>query len=293
MENLQNITSNLDIFNRVRKVPKEAQKKITGGRMNGFTDINPMWRIQTLTELFGPVGIGWKYEIITPVDSRFQVAANGEVACFLDIHLYYKIGKDSEGNTIWSAPIFGTGGSMFITNEAKGPRTSDEATKCALTDAISVCCKALGIGADVYWAMGANTPTATTGGTKQQSTTQTGNKAQSQQKPQTQQAATQTQDQTKPDTKYQKASVPSVGDDELPDPGPKKPATTTTPTPANDIERAKLNIADVGQWNGKTLGEVATSNVEDLKAIAAQTQNPQIKKDCVTVYNSLVPKKTA
>ena len=45
--------SNLDLYNKVRTVPPEAQKKITGGRLNGMTDINPMWRIKALTEQFG------------------------------------------------------------------------------------------------------------------------------------------------------------------------------------------------------------------------------------------------
>ena len=40
---------------------------------------------------------------------------------------------------------------MFVANETKGLYTSDEAYKMALTDALSVACKALGMGADVYW----------------------------------------------------------------------------------------------------------------------------------------------
>jgi hypothetical protein len=32
----------------VRVVPNEAKKEIKGGRLSGFTDINPMWRIKTL-----------------------------------------------------------------------------------------------------------------------------------------------------------------------------------------------------------------------------------------------------
>ena len=51
----------------------------------------------------------------------------------------------------WSKPIVGVGGSMFIAKEKSGPYTSDEAYKMALTDAISVSCKALGIAADIYW----------------------------------------------------------------------------------------------------------------------------------------------
>lgn len=133
---------NLDIYNAVREVPKEAQKNIQAGRLKGMTDINPMWRIKTLTKQFGVCGIGWFYTI---TDKRLEQGGNNEVAAFIDIELSVKV--DGE----WSKPIPGTGGSMFIASEKKGLHTSDEAFKMALTDALSVACKALGVGADVYW----------------------------------------------------------------------------------------------------------------------------------------------
>lgn len=50
---------NLELYNKVRNVPQEAKKEIKGGRLKGMTDINPMWRIKTLTEQFGICGMGW------------------------------------------------------------------------------------------------------------------------------------------------------------------------------------------------------------------------------------------
>lgn len=132
----------LELYNRVREVPQEAQKAIWAGRLKGMTDINPMWRIKTLTAEFGPCGIGWKPEI---VDKRIVEGANGESAAIMDINLYIKV------DGAWSDPIPGTGGSMFVTSERSGLHTSDEAFKMAYTDAISVCCKLLGFGADIYW----------------------------------------------------------------------------------------------------------------------------------------------
>jgi hypothetical protein len=133
---------NLDIYNIVKSVPEEAKKKISGGRLNGKTDINPMWRIKTLTELFGACGIGWRYEI---TKQWLEKAESGEVAAFVNINLYVKTAGE------WSEAIPGTGGSMFIAKEKNGMYTSDECYKMALTDAISVSCKALGVAADVYW----------------------------------------------------------------------------------------------------------------------------------------------
>ena len=133
---------NMKIYDKVREVPKEAQKKINGGRMNGKTDINPMWRIRALTENFGPCGIGWYYDI---TNKWLEPGSDGEVAAFVEIALYIK--EDGE----WSKPIIGIGGNSFVTKERSGFYTSDECYKMALTDAISVACKALGFGADIYW----------------------------------------------------------------------------------------------------------------------------------------------
>lgn len=143
--------NNLDIYNKVRVVPKEAQKIIGAGRIKGMTDINPMWRIQTLTEQFGMAGIGWKYVI---TDKQIIDGADGTKCAFVDIDLFVKV------NGEWSDAIQGTGGSSYISSESKGFYTSDECFKMALTDALSVACKALGIGADVYWAGGRTKYTA-------------------------------------------------------------------------------------------------------------------------------------
>ena len=141
----------MELYNAVRAVPQTAIKPIRGGRLSGMSDINPMWRIQTLTEQFGMCGFGWKYEI---TDRKIVDGANEEKACFVSINLYVKVGAE------WSAAIPGIGGSAFVAKEKGGLYTSDEAEKMALTDAISVACKALGFGADIYWANGRTKYTA-------------------------------------------------------------------------------------------------------------------------------------
>ena len=132
---------NLDLYNKVREVPQEAQKTIGAGRLKGMTDINPMWRIKSLTEQFGACGIGWYTEV---TKQWIEDCGNEKVAC-VNINLYIKV--DGE----WSKPIFGTGGSKLSTSERSGVYVSDECFKMAYTDAISVACKSLGMGADVYW----------------------------------------------------------------------------------------------------------------------------------------------
>ena len=133
--------SNMSIYDKLKVTPDNAKKTIKGGRISGFTDINPMYRIMRLTEMFGPCGIGWYYT----VDRKWTEQAGEEILCFVDISLYIKV--DGE----WSKPIAGTGGNTLLAKETKGLRSSDECYKMATTDAISVACKQLGVGADVYW----------------------------------------------------------------------------------------------------------------------------------------------
>ena len=133
---------NLDLYEKVRKVPQEAQKIIEAGRLKGKTDINPMWRIKKLTEEFGPCGFGW----YAPITERWiEDGANGERTANIRINLFVKL------NGEWSEPIEGIGGSVLIAKEKAGFYTDDDCFKKAYTDAISVACKALGFGGDIYW----------------------------------------------------------------------------------------------------------------------------------------------
>ena len=135
------MNDNLALYNALRTVPQTAQKEIQAGKLKGFTDINPMWRIKALTEQFGPCGVGWKAEII----KQWLEAHDGVVCAFCNIALFIKWGGE------WSDAIPGTGGSQFVAQTRNGPQVSDECWKMAFTDAISVAAKMLGVGADVYW----------------------------------------------------------------------------------------------------------------------------------------------
>ena len=138
---------NLAIYTAYSDPPDTALKTIQAGKLKGFTDVNPMWRIKALTELFGPCGFGW-YTKTTK--QWLEEGKDGRVAAFCNVELYV---YDAAAGR-WSMPIEGTGGSMLV-NQFKGnPETSDEAYKMAYTDALSVACKNLGIAAHVYWQQG-------------------------------------------------------------------------------------------------------------------------------------------
>lgn len=253
---------NLRYYNATRKVPKEAIKPIMGGRLNGKSNINPMWRIEKLTELFGPVGEGWRYEILTPLSERFVAGANNEVAVMMDVALYYRM-----PNGEWSEPIVGTGGNMYIVNEKNGLRTDDDGIKKALTDALSVCCKAIGIGADVYWAEGQATDNTS--------------------KPQTSKSKAQTQPQP------QSTEKPPV-DDDLPEPKPAKEKAPSVPS-EDEIEKAKKIVVPDGieGFSGKTIDEIFNENPENLKAVYKATTDKPLRDACLAVYNGWANSKKA
>ena len=130
------------LYEQSRVCPENAQRQIQAGKLKGKTDINPMWRLKKLTELFGPCGSGWKIENVafwtTP-------GASGEVVGWCSLELRYATENG------WSDPLFGIGGSMLVDTQKGSLTTNDDAYKMAYTDAISVACKSLGMAADVYW----------------------------------------------------------------------------------------------------------------------------------------------
>lgn len=132
----------MKIYEKFRSVPKEACKEIGAGKLKGFTDINPMWRIKMLTETFGPCGFGWYIQS----EEHWTETLGNEIVAFCKVALVVKHPESGE----WSAPIIGIGGSK-LAGKGKGEGIDDEAHKMAYTDAISVSCKNLGMAADIYY----------------------------------------------------------------------------------------------------------------------------------------------
>jgi len=130
--------NNMDVWDKVKQPPEWALRQITAGRLKGKSDINPQWRYQVMTEQFGMCGYGWSYTIERLWTEKCD---DGQAFAFAQINLWVK-GADK--------PIPGIGGSMLIIKESSGLHASDEGYKMAVTDALSVAMKMLGIAADVY-----------------------------------------------------------------------------------------------------------------------------------------------
>jgi hypothetical protein len=131
---------NKRIWSKVSNPPATALKQIGGGRLKGMTDINPQWRLEAMTELFGPIGQDWGYTI----DKLWREdGAHDEVFAFALVSVWYIEESKSES-------IQGVGGSKLVTKEKDGLFSSDEGYKMAVTDALSVALKALGVGSAIY-----------------------------------------------------------------------------------------------------------------------------------------------
>jgi hypothetical protein len=140
------VNPNMRFYDQLRTPPATALKAITGGRLKGMTDINPQWRLEAMTSVFGPVGVGWKFEI---VKLWTEPGPNGQVFCFAQVNVFFEYEKDR-----WSDPVPGLGGDMMIEEEGfddkKHLHANDECYKMAITDALGTAMKVIGVAAEVY-----------------------------------------------------------------------------------------------------------------------------------------------
>ena len=130
-------------FKLMARPPQEALNTISFGKLKGKSDINPQWRIEALTEIFGLCGVGWYYEILAVDYQDLPETKERMVYITIAIHVMQEDGK-------WSAPVIGIGGDFTIITDKNGTHGNDEAFQMALTDALGKAAKCLGIANDIY-----------------------------------------------------------------------------------------------------------------------------------------------
>jgi hypothetical protein len=137
----------------------EALKGFT--RSGGFsgTDINPTWRMERMTEVFGPVGWGWGYQVVRRWTETFKTVKKGEIPIvFTTVRCWYvPTGeqpywpKNEDGisdrrnppiNALWTGE---QDGGTEVTD-----RGTDEVYKQAITDGFGKTCAQVGLGAAIY-----------------------------------------------------------------------------------------------------------------------------------------------
>ena len=129
----------LALWNALKRTDPKATKPFQ--RAGGFrgTQIDPTWRMQMMTEMFGPVGKGWGYEQL-----EWTIA---ERMIFICARVWY---RDPEtGEQCWTGPQWG-GTEMIRKNRDGSERPDDECFKMSMTDAVGKCLVQIGLGADIY-----------------------------------------------------------------------------------------------------------------------------------------------
>ncbi len=144
----------LELWEKVEKTDPEHTKAFTkGGGFKG-TAIKPIYLIKKATELWGPAGYKWGWEIVSERvdDGAPLLNASGErVGCeklhSVLIDLYYPTDDKNRSGQVKSY------GHTILCGQRSGGQffTDDEAPKKSLTDAIGKALHYLGFSADVYF----------------------------------------------------------------------------------------------------------------------------------------------
>lgn len=142
-------SDNLALWNAVRTPDAERVKGFS--RPGGFsgTAINATYLFKRATEMFGPAGIGWGYEIEDEklvAGHPLTTGPHGEVLAqvhVLRVRFWYQYqGKRGE--------IVTFGQTTMVGKTKNGLFTDEEAPKKSLTDALSKALSMLGFAADVH-----------------------------------------------------------------------------------------------------------------------------------------------
>lgn len=161
-------TDNLSIWKQVQRTDPRFTKPLEGVGYTG-TSINSNYMIMRATEIFGPIGEGWSYEVLEekfldgkpltePVlENNKQVAlrylrnADGALFCeqnhSIKIKFWYmtKSGKKAEFESYGATP--------YRYQTQYGMKVDGEVLKKSLTDAIKKALSMLGFSSDVYMGM--------------------------------------------------------------------------------------------------------------------------------------------
>ncbi|SHH03497.1 hypothetical protein [Bradyrhizobium erythrophlei] len=140
---MSNQQDNLAIWNEVEQTDPNYTKQFNrGGGFKG-TATNATYLIKKATKMFGPIGIGWGWNI---VEEKYQPGQDKDVVHVLRLRLWYKWNSER-------GEIEHFGQTTFVGKNKNGWFTDEEAPKKSLTDALSKCLSTLGFAADIHLGM--------------------------------------------------------------------------------------------------------------------------------------------
>ena len=129
---VRRMKKNMEIWNVLNKTNPNFTKPLPGYGGKKLTTIDPMYQIQMMTEMFGPVGKGWKYN----VEYKYQDGLIFAEVCvqYYEDHKWYEYGPVCSVQNL----------------SKKNGGLDDEAPKKAMTDAMTKAFSHLGMSADVF-----------------------------------------------------------------------------------------------------------------------------------------------
>lgn len=131
---------NRDLWDLASPTDRNFTKRFTRGGGFAGTAINATYMIQRATEVFGPVGLGWGWEIM---DEKYQEGAPGDIIHVLRVRIWFTFGEKTG-----SFEHFGQ--TTFVGKNKNGPFTDEEAPKKSLTDAITKALSCLGFASEIH-----------------------------------------------------------------------------------------------------------------------------------------------
>lgn len=129
---------NMRLWSQVEKTDPAHTKRVN--QRGGFTSIDAHYQVQRATELFGPVGQGWGYNVVYGLE---RLGDDLSVAT-ADVTLWYIQDNEHCSYGPWR------GATPLLTPSKGGPRLDDDAWKKATTDALTKALSHLGFSADVF-----------------------------------------------------------------------------------------------------------------------------------------------
>ena len=126
------MTDNKRYWDQLKKTDPKYTKRINKG-FGEITTIDPQWQIGKMTEVFGPVGIGWAYNVKYTYTDQLV---------FAEVSVWTGNNQEFYGPVCSVQKLWRKTGAL-----------DDEAPKKAMTDAMTKALSHLGVSADVFLGM--------------------------------------------------------------------------------------------------------------------------------------------
>lgn len=133
------------IWDQIWQTDPSRTKAFKGKGGFSGTAINPTYVKERLTQLFGPVGLGWGYKVIDEEILKGHKQGENQVLIHkVLIEFWYRLGS------MKSEPLQAFGQTTFVGCNKNGWSTDEEAPKKSLTDALMKAVTDLGMCADIH-----------------------------------------------------------------------------------------------------------------------------------------------